>query len=406
MNPRFFFPSASAAALLLGSLCLLLPLGGCRRPAPIPKPEGPFTLGVPAKGAYTGAYADFGDTEDDVSLEKIEEFEELVGKHQAIVASSSYWGEQSFPTENLQIIWRHGSIPLIFWSPWDKPYVEEKGPDQYSLTSIIEGKWDAYIDRWGDAAKEFGHPILVSFANEMNGSWFPWSGIFYGGKTPVENPDSPAPLASPASPAKIFKGPFQGPETFKKAYRHIVDRVRARGAHNILWVFHAMNYSIPQDTWNLAAQYYPGPDYVDWLGLSVYGEQYEDDSWSPFLPLLEWPYEELCKLDPTKPLMLTEWGVGEFPTKGNKAEFITEAFDTMSTRFPRLKAAVFWHERWQNDEGTYSNLRVNSSPEALEAYRRGVARPFWLGMPELVPAASAIPAISVKAATPSPAKGL
>lgn len=44
-----------------------------------------------------------------------------------------------------------------------------------------------------------------------------------------------------------------------------------------------------------------------------------------------------------------------------------------TAKYPRLKAAVFWHERWQNradevDEsakenaGKYSDLRVNSSP--------------------------------------------
>ena len=52
---------------------------------------------MPEHGAYTGAYIDFGDKEDDVTLEGIEEFEELTGKHQAIVAFSSYWGEQHFP---------------------------------------------------------------------------------------------------------------------------------------------------------------------------------------------------------------------------------------------------------------------------------------------------------------------
>ena len=53
----------------------------------------------------------------------------------------------------------------------------------------------------------------------------------------------------------------------------------------------------------------------------------------------------------------------------------------MKTRFPRLKAVVFWSERWENKSGSYSNLRVTSSPRALEAYRRGVANPFWLDRP-------------------------
>ena len=47
-------------------------------------------------------------------------------------------------------------------------------------------------------------------------------------------------------------------------------------------------------------------------------------------------------------------------------------------KYPRLKAAVFWHERWQNEDQTYSNLHINSSPEALAAYRKAVADPYWL----------------------------
>ena len=332
---------------------------------------------MPEEGAYTGAFVDFGDTEDDVTVENIEGFEKLVGKQQAIIASSSYWGEQSFPTANVELIWRHGSVPLLYWSPWDRPYDEDQGPDKFSLSNIAAGKWDAYIDHWGDAAKAFGHPLMVSFANEMNGEWFPWSGMFYGRDKQVPNTNPPR---------------YVGPETFKAAYRRVVDRVRARGATNVIWVFHFMNYSMPQEEWNLIKYYYPGPKYVDWLGMSVYGQQYVEDNWSSFEPLLDWPYTEITELDPTKPVMLAEWGIGEFPQFGSKSDFIKEAFKTMR-KYPKLKAAIYWNERWQNEpstnpdgtyqDGGYSNLRVNSSPEALAAYRKGVGERYWIGRPVL-----------------------
>lgn len=111
-------------------------------PRSLALPEAPVHLVVPEQGAYTGAYMDFGDTEDAVTLEHIEAFERAVGKRQAIVASSSYWGEQTFPFQNLETITRHNAIPLIYWSPWDKPYVEDKGPDRFSLDAIVAGKWD------------------------------------------------------------------------------------------------------------------------------------------------------------------------------------------------------------------------------------------------------------------------
>jgi len=364
---NFKFTAIARLLVSAGAACLVLP--ACDRE----KNNSTFNiqnskLVIPARGIYTGAYIDWGDKEDAVTLEAIENFEKLVGKHQAIVASSSYWGEQTFPEANMRLISNHGSLPLVFWSPWDKPYVEENHPpDKFSLTSIIAGEHDAYIDMWGKKAREFGRPMVVSFANEMNGSWFPWSGVHYGGGTPI--PDS--------NPTR-----YEGPEIFKQAYRHVVDRVRAQGADNVQWVLHLMNYSLPQEPWNLAAQYYPGPKYCDWLGFSLYGVQTAEDEWAPFLPLVDWPYEELRRIDATKPVMICEWGVAELPQLGSKPDWIRDGFRAMKDpKYPNIKACVFWHERWQNDDGRYSNLRVNSTPESLEAYRKGVADPIYLDKP-------------------------
>ena len=348
-------------------LLIAIALGcvSCKRNVtpPAPDPNAPVEVVIPEHGAYIGAFMDFGDTEDDVTLEGIEDFETMVGKHHAIIASSSYWGEQSFPTANLNVIWRHGSLPLLFWSPWDQPYEQNRGPDKFGLNQIIAGKWDNYIDRWGDAAREFGKPMIVVFGVEMNGDWFPWSGTYYGGAKPI-----------PGKPNE-----WEGPENFKKAYRHVVDRVRARGASNIKWMLHTNNYSYPMETWNFVAAYYPGPEYVDWFGLSVYGQQFKDEPWANIRSLVDWPYEEMSQLDPTKPIMIAEWATGEFPHAGNKGEWIKDGLDNFRTRYPRIKAAVYWHERWQNEDQSYSNLHINSSVDSLNAYREGIANPYWLG---------------------------
>ena len=366
-------------------------------------------LQIPEKGAYTGAYCDFGDGEDGVTYEALEDFQQLTGKTMALVAFGSFWGRGSFPTQQVEQVRAYGAVPLLFWSPWDAPYDEKRGPDKFALTEIIAGKWDAYIDQWADDAAKVPSQFFVSFACEMNGTWFPWSGWFYGKgpRDPVKpkNPGSSAP--STGAVAKLtgvddgpefnwfgkgdIKNPstWEGPETFKRAWRHVVDRVRARGANNILWVFQPNNYSDPPGyiSWNQPAAYYPGSKYVDWLGLSVYGKQtnnQEDDQWCGFTKLLEWPYAEMCALDPDKPIMLAEWGVAESHRPGeDKGAFLTEAFHEMgnASKYPRLKAAIFWHERWQNDDGSYSNLRVNSSRASLRAYRDGVANSFWIGRP-------------------------
>ena len=359
----------AAFAVVVVAIASSLTLAGCHKRVSVQRvdPNGPVEVVIPEHGAYTGAFIDFGEEEEDVTLEMIEDFETMVGKHQAIIASSSYWGEQDFPTANLKVIWLHGSLPLVFWSPWDRPYEQNRGPDKFNLNDIIAGKWDVYIDKWADAARDFGHPLIVAFANEMNGDWFPWSGIYYGGDEWIPQSRS-----------------WKGPENFKAAYRHVVDRVRGRGATNIKWMFHTNNYPYPYEIWNCAPAYYPGSDYVDWLGLSVYGQQYKDEP-NPDIPsLVSWPYEEMCRLDPKKPIMIAEWATGEFPhsTQGGglgKAGWIEEGLRLFRTRYPRIKAAVYWHERWRNPDQSYSNLRVNSSVESLNAYREGAANPDWLG---------------------------
>jgi hypothetical protein len=328
-------------------------------------------LAVPDHGAYTGAYIDFGEGEDKVTLEALEKFEKLVGKHQAIIAIGNFWGERAFSLRNAQIISGYGAIPLIFWSPWDRPYDEDKLPDAFNLYNILNGMCDKYIDQWADSVKEYGKPLLVAWGIEMNGTWFPWSGYFYGGGQENVNTEEREPI---------------GPETYKKAYRYVIDRVRARGVKNVQWVFQVNNGAWPDADWNDFASYYPGSDYVDWLGVSVYGKVSNAwGEWASFADVFDNVFEEMTKLDPTKPIMVAEWGVGEYPKHGDKAKWFTEAFSDLQGRFSRVKAAVYWHERWQNADESYSNLRVNSSPEALAAYRNGVKSPYWLGQPHFQP---------------------
>lgn len=332
--------------------------------------QGPVSLLMPKNSAYTGAYVDFGEGESQVTYDALVHFEQLTGKHLAVVAFGNFWGDQAFPDKSVRIISAYGAVPLLYWSPWDKPYEESKGPDRFNLHHILAGKWDSYIDAWADGARAYGKPLLVTWGLEMNGTWFPWSGCFYGGGKVVGHANG-HPL-------------YAGPETFKQAYRHVVDRVRARKATNVLWGFHANNYSSPQTGWNSMARYYPGTDYVDWLGLSVYGKLNRSEGWASFGDMMDVPYTEIGKMDADKPIFLAEWGVGEFPP-GDKADFISKAFSLIPSKYPRVRLAVFWHERWENADGSFSNLRVHSSPGSLEAYRKGVADPYWIDQPMFAP---------------------
>ncbi len=66
------------------------------------------------------------------------------------------------------------------------------------------------------------------------------------------------------------------PEIYVKAYRHIVDVLRKKGADNVAFVWHSYA-SEPYNNYKLEA-WYPGDDYVDWIGISVFGHAYSEDS--------------------------------------------------------------------------------------------------------------------------------
>lgn len=346
---------------------------GCKKAEPVAvKEEGPQQLLMPKEGAYSGAYVDFGEGESHVTYDALTGFERMTGKHLAVVAFGNFWGDQEFPAKTMAMIAGYGAIPLLFWSPWDKPYEERRGPDRFNLPDILAGKWDGFIDQWAEAARLYGKPMLVAWGIEMNGSWFPWSGHYYGGGTVIGYDQDGQPL-------------YQGPELVKQAYRYVVDRVRARKADNILWGFHVNHFAVPYEPWNTnMANYYPGAGYVDWLGLSVYGKMHKSNDWSYFYDVMDNGYKEICQLDPDKPVIVAEWGVGEFPAD-DKGKFISRAFADMQEKYRRVKAAVYWHERWENKDGSFSNLRVNSSPEALAAYRAGIADPYWIDRPLFAP---------------------
>jgi len=97
----------SAVFLVLVCLC-----SGCRQEVTAEvKDEGQGVLVMPDTGAYTGAYVDFGEGEDDVTFDAIAAFEQMTGKHLAIVAFGNFWGEQAFPAQTMELFPDTGPSP-------------------------------------------------------------------------------------------------------------------------------------------------------------------------------------------------------------------------------------------------------------------------------------------------------
>jgi hypothetical protein len=282
------------------------------------------------------------------SAARVRSFERLADRRLAWVYFSDNWFQGiRFPAEAVESVRETGALPFIRLMPrsgWKDGAVDPK----YSLTRIADGDFDAELRAWATAARDSRVPLLVDFAPEMNGNWFPWSGAFNGGER-------------------------SGPQTYVRAYQHVVDQFRAVNADNVGFAFHVNVRSAPDEPWNDIAQYYPGDDYIDWIGLSAYGGVFPGYDWEPLRRALDEVYPKLAALSPTKPIAVLETGVIEERGK-DKAAWIRGAYDALRMdRYPRLKAAIWWHERWTNEDDRVSDVRIDSDPAATAAYRKAVS---------------------------------
>jgi beta-mannanase len=337
-------------------------------------------VGPPSKGVYLSALTDFGGAEDKVTSQKVIDYEKLIGKKIVWAYFSNNWGSGiKFPENAVRAIHSVGVIPFIRMMP-RTVFTDGVVDPVYTLQGFIDGKFDTDLKKWAQDEKRVGIPIMVEFGTEVNGGWFPWSGILNGGAKTNGYGDPNFP---------------DGPERFRDAYRHIIDLFRKEGVKNITWCFHVYP---PQGTgdvkelhqpWNNMINYYPGDDYIDWIGISVYGAFDRGTTWDSFTRVLDGAYPELSTISLKKPLAVFEFGVLEDPSQGNKTAWIQDALQSIqSGRYPRIKAISYWNEKWNdctivclpglNGE---INLKLDSSPKTVEVFRKIVASPLFVTQP-------------------------
>src|SRR6266851_3502718 len=117
-------------------------------------------VAVPAQGAYLGAYVQSPRWTE--TAHRFSAFEAAIGRRLAIDNQFYNWTE-GVPTPLQQIDRQQGRISMITWKP---PPLDE----------INSGSQDALITAHADAVRDFGTPLFIRWAWEMNGNWFAWSG--------------------------------------------------------------------------------------------------------------------------------------------------------------------------------------------------------------------------------------
>ena len=230
---------------------------------------------------------------------------------------------------------------MIAWEPWDHRVESSfdgrrsEQPD-YSLGAIIAGDFDDLVESWADELAEWGRPVVMRFAHEMNGFWYPWS--------------------------ESSNGNLSG--QYVAAWRHVHDIFTVAGADNVIWIW---SPNPTQPTLPALAGLYPGDAYVDWLGLIGYlGNGIDPRTYVPTFDQLFGPTIAEMREFSDLPMVITELGATELG--GKKAEWITHVYDEIKLRHDIV--GVIWFEV---DKET--DWRIVSSPEATEAFANAVADP-------------------------------
>lgn len=307
--------------------------------------------------------------EDYVRASRINDFQALVGHKIVWAYFSQFWFKGlGFPREDVLTVWRNGQLPFIRFQPvsgylYGPPPRQEFPEQHFSLQHVIDGQFDEQLRGWARAARDLEIPILMQFGLEINGAQGPWNARWNGaGQTDG--------YGDPGYP--------DGAERYRDAYRHLVALFRGEGATNVTWFFHFDSYR-QYDWWNELKWYYPGDDTIDWIGLSNYGSTVRGEPIAVFAEKLDASgvYTDFARMS-ERPMAIIETGVVD-DSAHRKPAWIRETFSVLrSGRYPRLHGVAWWN----NGTGEF-DVRVQSSPDSLAAFREAIADPFFGTKPQL-----------------------
>ena len=250
----------------------------------------------------------------------------------------------NFPTPQMTALRDAGAIPFLNWSSQSSPLSTSQ--PAFRLAKVAAGAYDAYVRRFALEVKAWGQPFFLRFDWEMNRPWFPW-GLGANG-----NGSSPA--------------------TYVQAWRHVHDIFTSVGA-KATWVW--CPYIDPAGASGSLAGLYPGNRYVDWTCLDGYNfgtAEGVSSHWQSFASLFAPSYHAITgSIAPGKPMIIGE--VASAEGGGSKPAWIRDMLQQIPTRFPKIRAWLWFDATNVQAGGRDATLPLESSPASLASFSNFVA---------------------------------
>ncbi|MFE2063096.1 glycoside hydrolase family 26 protein [Streptomyces sp. NPDC059467] len=238
------------------------------------------------------------------------------------------WTEDFRPAA-VRASYEQGAVPLLTWEPWAGAGAGTRQP-RYALAQIAEGGFDAYVTHFAEAVRAQGRPVVIRFAHEMNGTWFPWS--------------------------EQRNGNHRG--DYVKAWRHVHDLFRQARADNVVWLW---SPNVVRDAPAVPLrELYPGDAYVDLVGMTGY----QDDE-STAGAVFDATLARLRGLT-GRPVVIAETGAR--PGR-KKAAWIAAFFRWFAAH--REVIGFVWFER-SRAEGGHQDWRFTQTPGTARAFAGGL----------------------------------
>jgi len=266
------------------------------------------------------------------SYAPVERFALAVGRQPNLVLYYSGWGDP-FQVGFARQARAHHAIPFVQMEPWHA-----------SMAAIASGRFDAYLASYAHAVAAYRYPVLLGFAHEMNGNWYPW------GWTHAD------------------------PANWIAAWRHVVTTFRRAGARNVTWIWTA-NQDGPGNA-PLRA-YWPGPKYVDWIGITGYLYFPQQTFAGSYVPTIE-----ALRRFAHRPILISEVAVGQ---RAGQAGKIPGLFSVIRTH--RLLGFV-WFDKSQDAGPYHQDWRLEGHPAAISVFRRALRHYPDSGQSRIGPAGS------------------
>ncbi len=305
------------------------------------------------------------------AMDQVRAMEAWQGKRHAVVELFTDWCNRTKSLDNLfkqqlPAIWASGNVPVITW----EPYLCSASATPTDVEArAARGDYDAYLNAWADRLKAFvsgpdgslgtadDRRVYIRLAHEMNGNWYPWSA----------------------------GGGASTPGGYVVMWQRVRTIFSTKGfePRQLQWIW-AVN---TEDVGVYRAEdYYPGDDYVDWIGIDGYnwGASQSWSAWATpdqvFGPMIA----RLHAKAPAKPLAITETASStSLPGKVDvaaKSQWISQLFAYAAAPAVNARMLVWFNEDKETDwavfggtngDETYRSGR--SSVKAYGAYRRAVA---------------------------------